>query len=223
MAVNRSQVAHIVQQAANRMNLSLETEQEIMESLQSESVHDVLQLHHITFERWKAMGAPVGFLASLESCLQEAGFSKDGKVKTKKKKSGKSSGRSAPRSSGNSKNQVRNAGGRSSVRQRNGSRSSSRDSASLAASTDNPSSNSLASMSSQKVSNESRNAALRELKERLRAQSKQGQANAQFDAKGGKVYEWDQTDSCVLVYVVWPFDFEFGPDTKFKCTISKDT
>ncbi|CAJ1939241.1 unnamed protein product [Cylindrotheca closterium] len=214
MAINRSEVAHVVQQAAGRMNLSLETEQEILKSLESESINDVWQLHHISLDRWKEMGAPVGFLASLESCIQEAGLTKDGKGKAKGRKSGRVSTISPTRASGNSRSSTRNSSGKSTTR----------DSGSIDAST--RSASSMRSVSSQKssaVSNDSRQAALKQLKDRLRALSKQGRAKTEIDAHGEKVYEWDQNDSCVLIYFVWPFEFEFGPDTKFKCTISKDT
>jgi hypothetical protein len=200
MAVPPSEVASLVQQAALRINLKHETELEILKKLEAEYINDLWQLHYITAEQWQSMGAPIGFLASVECCFNEAGFSSFDKRQPPAR------GRSETQKGRNSsQNTSQNAGERHQPLRRRMKKDSS----------------SAASPSSSATKSK---AAFRELKETLRQKSKEGRALAVNDSKGNPIYEWEQSSDHVLVYVDWPFPFDYDdPDTKCKCTIASDT
>jgi hypothetical protein len=220
MAVPPSEVASLVQQAALRINLKHETELEILKKLEVEYFNDLRQLQYITTEHWQSMGAPIGFLASVECCLNEAGFSSfDKRQPPARERSETKKGRNPysgrPLRSGSkdrylasqdsSQNTSQNAGERHQPLRRRMKKDSS----------------SAASPSSSPTTSK---AAFTELKETLRQKSKEGRALAVNDSKGNPIYEWEQSSDHVLVYVAWPFPFDYDdPDTKCKCTIASDT
>jgi hypothetical protein len=218
MALPPSDAASLVQQAALRINLKHETEQEILKKLEAEYINDLRQLQRITMERWLSIGAPIGFVASVESCLNEAGFSSldkrqlpaRGRSKTEKGRNLSSSSNTSSKdqclaSQKSSKNASKNAGERHEPLRRRMKKDSS----------------SAASASS---SSTTLKAAFTELKDTLRRKSKEGRALAVNDSKGNPIYEWEQSSDHVLVYVAWPFPFDYDdPDTKCKFTIASET
>jgi hypothetical protein len=220
MAVPPSKVASLAQQAALRINLKHETELEILKKLEAEYINDLWQLQYITTEHWQSMGAPIGFLASVECCLNEAGFSSfdkrqpqaRGRSETKKGRN-PSSGR--PLRSGSkdryvaSQDSSQNASQNARERHQPLRRRMKKDRSSAASPSSSPT---------------TWKATFTELKETLRQKSKEGRALAVNDSKGNPIYEWEQSSDHVLVYVAWPFPFDYDdPDTTWKCTIASDT
>ena len=66
-----SSATSVLETAATRIRLSSEVLKKVLERLDNEYIREAWQLQHISENHWKSMGAPIGFVASIQACLKE--------------------------------------------------------------------------------------------------------------------------------------------------------